>query len=195
VERTVIHSGFLQLEVVATPQGQRELVRTTDSLCLLIFDQLRNRLILVRQPRPSQMSELNPDSPLANREGLITECCAGRFDGRYSPLELAVKEAEEETGIQVNPENVELLNGGRPMAVSAGVITELSYLAYVRITSDTSGLDQKLHGRADEGEEIRLVSLDADPRYLQVYLGGACQDIRVFTLLQYHLNKMECQVS
>lgn len=191
MERTVIHSGFLQLEVVATPQGQRELVHTTDSLCLLIFDQPRNRLILVRQPRPSQMSELNPDSPLANREGLITECCAGRFDGRYAPLELAVKEAEEETGAEVLPHDLELLNAGRPMAVSAGVITELSYLAYVRIFSDTSGLEGNIHGRADEGEQIQLVFLPADRRSVENYLEGGCEDIRVYTLLLYHLSVFE----
>lgn len=174
--RERVYDGFFKVDRVETPDGIREVVQTTDSLSLLIV--CDGRAILVRQSRAAMMTEENPD-------GMITETCAGRFDGDYTPLELAVMEAEQETGIQVQPQNIDFLNGGRPMAVSAGAITERSYLAWAEIDGRLPRA-RKSYGNPAEGERITRIELSvgAIPQYLQ----GKCEDIRVFTLLSHYWN-------
>ncbi|MFH0873442.1 MAG: NUDIX domain-containing protein [Candidatus Komeilibacteria bacterium] len=178
---TTLYKGFFQLDRVALPNGRaEEVLRTSNSVCVLIYDQTLDRFILVRQARASQISETNPT-------GQITELAAGRFDGAYTVRQLMAKEVREETGIEVSEQDFVLLNGGQPMAVSAGAMTERSYLGYVSVRTDEDlSAESKTYGLASEQESINRVTLKRvqAERYLQ----GGCEDIRVFALLTWALN-------
>lgn len=144
------HAGFVQVEHWdAGLSHMIEVVRTNDSAVLCVYDEVNERVLLVRQQRAPMIREDNP-------AGIIEELVAGRFDKSVGPMGLAIIEAMEEAGISLREEDVEIINSGIPMAVSAGVITERSYgmLAIIRPQQITEGDDG--YG-VDEGEEISRV--------------------------------------
>lgn len=171
------YQGFYTLEVHETAQGQREVLRTTDSVSVLFYDVQNKRIILVRQPRESMISLENP-------EGLITETVAGRFDVTLGVLQLIIKEAKEEIGATITEDDIELLNNGKPMALSAGAITEKCYLAFVEIKPEMIEEGEREFGAEGEGEKIRRVYVHEDE--LNTYI---CEDVRVFALIQYIQNR------
>lgn len=147
-----IYNGFFKLEEwdVGGP-FTHVVLRGTDSVAGLLVDMTNERFLLVRQQRPAMIREDNPD-------GFITEAVAGRFDVNLGPKALMVKETKEEAGVEISEKDVELLNHGLPMALSAGATTERSYLAYVEIHPDAVDPDdQQQRGVADEGEAITRV--------------------------------------
>ncbi len=173
MSKKIAYQGFFTVEVHETPQGRREVVRTTDSVCVLVFDKPRDRIILVRQPRQSMVNDDNP-------QGLITESVAGRFDEKIGVEALVIKELKEEIGATIRGDQVCLLNYGHPMAVSAGAITEKTYLAYVELEAGQLEETERTFTAENEDERIERVYLHITEigRYI-------CKDVRVFALLQY----------
>lgn len=173
MSKHIAYQGFYTMEVHDTPQGKREVVRTTDSVCVLVFDKEKDRIILVRQPRQSMVCDDNP-------QGLVTESIAGRFDTKIGVEALIVKELREEIGATIRGDQVRLLNSGHPMAVSAGAITEKNYLAYVELEKGQLEETEREFSADNEDERIERVYLHITEmgRYI-------CEDVRVFTLLQY----------
>ena len=173
VPRRTIYDGFFHFEVLDTVDGPREVLRVGYSGCVLLYEPSARRVILVRQPRASMITD-------ENREGHVTELVAGLMDDGLGPRELMAKEALEEAGVRVPPERIELLNHGRPMAVASGAIDERTYLGFAEISSDDIEPGEHIRGADGEGERIRraYVSLDDLPDYV-------CEDIRVFSLLLY----------
>lgn len=170
-----IYNGFFKLEEwdVGGP-FTHVVLRGTDSVAGLLVDMTHERFLLVRQQRPAMIREDNPD-------GFITEAVAGRFDVNLGPKALLVKEAKEEAGVEISEADVELLNHGLPMALSAGATTERSYLAYVEIHPDTVDPDdQQQRGVADEGEAITRVWHSFDDINTMHF-----DCVRVLTLVQY----------
>jgi len=174
-----VHKGFFQLDIVDTPDGKREVLRTNDSVSVLLYDEERNRVLLVRQPRAAMITPENP-------EGFITENVAGRFDVALSPTDLVIKEAWEEAGVRLNPDDVIIMNDGRPMAVSAGALTERSYLALAVIREGSYDPKERTFGAADEHERITRVWVPIADLERQGF-----EDVRVFALVQYLLRLLE----
>ncbi len=171
----VVYKGYFRFELVDTPQGRREVLHAPDSVSILLYDNTSDRFRLVRQPRAAMIRPDNPD-------GMITELVAGRFDGDYTLEQLIIKEVWEEAGIDLPPRNVEILNNGVPMAVSAGATTERAYLAYAWFTPDMIVDEKKVYGAPGEGEEITPVWIDADTLSL---MQMDFEDVRVFALIYY----------
>lgn len=169
----IAYEGFFTLEVHETAQGRREVMRTTDSICVLVYDKPRDRIILVRQPRQSMVWD-------DNSQGLITESIAGRFDTKISVEELIVKELREEIGATIRGDQIRLLNSGHPMAVSAGAITEKTYLALVELEAGQLEETEREFTADKEDERISRVYL-----YISEIGKYICEDVRVFALLQY----------
>jgi 8-oxo-dGTP pyrophosphatase MutT (NUDIX family) len=179
VNTKIVHQGYFTFEILETSAGPREILRTSDSLSVLFYDPVNRRIILVRQPRESMISQDNP-------EGLITETVGGRFDVKLGTRALAVKEAKEEIGAEVTEEEVILLNHDRPMALSAGALTEKAYLAFVELKSNQIENEERLFGLASEGERIRRIYVSVND--LENYI---CEDVRVFALIQYLLRRLK----
>ncbi|MDA1192547.1 MAG: hypothetical protein O3A46_12805 [Candidatus Poribacteria bacterium] len=173
IPKKTIYEGFYTFEVLQTPDGEREVLRTSGGVSILLHDTVKRRIILVEQPRASLISDENPD-------GLIVENVAGRFDVRLGAKALAVKEAWEEVGVRLREDQVELLNDGQPMTVSAGATDELAYLAYAEITPDQIEPGEHVRGVVGEGERVTRVFVSLDD--LDSYI---CQDMRVWALIQH----------
>ncbi len=173
--RTVYDNGFYRVELVQTRDGQRTRIVCADSVSVLIYNRTRDAVLLVRQPRVCAIRADNP-------EGLLTEVVAGRFDVKLGPKALALKEAREEAGVNVLEDQVELLNSGEPMYLSAGIITERVYLAYLKVDDSMVEQNERVFGEACEGERISRVWVPVEelPSYV-------CEDVRVFTLIQWFL--------
>ena len=179
VQERLIHSGYYTYMERNIGRGWRQFLKTQDSLTILIYIEDLDKFVLVRQPREALITYENP-------EGMVTECVAGRFDKSVTPMELAILEAKQEAGITLYEADIELLNKGKSMPVSPGSTTERAYLAYAIVTSERMGSDQQQFSAEDEDE--RITRLLVDPGDL---MEQGCEDLRVFTLLQYHIHEMD----
>lgn len=171
----VIFDGFAKLEewIVGGPHTHL-ILRATDSVAILLYDETNERFLLVRQKRVSMIRKGNP-------KGFITEAIAGRFDVKLGPKALAIKEALEEAGATLTEHEVELLNNGKPMALSAGILTERSYLAFAIIKPEKLiGDDHDTFGVPEEGEAISRVWI---PR--KDINAFEAEDVRVLALIQH----------
>ena len=175
--RRIGYEGFFTLEIITTPDGPREVLRTTDSVAVLLYDRSNRRIVLVRQPRVAMATDENP-------HGYLTELVAGRLDAPIDVKALIVKEAREEAGIRLTEDRIELLNDGKPLAVSAGAIDERTYLAFAEITEDDIEPGERIRGAEGEGERIERLFVSVDD--LEGYV---CEDLRVFALIQFFLRR------
>ncbi|MBT7082138.1 MAG: NUDIX hydrolase [Chloroflexi bacterium] len=171
----LVYDGFLKVKVVETPEGPREVVQVTNSVSILLFNPDEKYVLLIRQARVPMISDSNPG-------GFIVETVAGRFDINVGVTALAIKEAQEEVGATIEESDVVLLNGGKPLALSPGVLTERAYLAMAKVDVPYGEATDRVFGVADEGESIQRVFMKFDE--ITDYLNsGQCEDLRVFTLL------------
>ncbi len=177
MKKTTIHKGFFELQLVETPHGPREVVLATDSVCALFYFRDLRQILLIEQPRLAVMNAANP-------QGLLLETIAGRFDINLGVKALVVKEAKEEIGAVIAEADVEILNDGEPMYVSAGMTNEKSYLAYVETTSDKIEKQERVFGVAAEGEAIKRVWIPRDRFISESFI---CQDGRLFALREWFI--------
>jgi len=175
MKRETMFKGFFRVERITTDEGLvRDVVLSTDSVNLLVYDKSQDRVLLVKQVRESQIRDDNP-------KGFITETIAGRFDVDLGVKALAVKEAKEEAGVKVTEDRIVVLNQGVPMALSAGILAERAYLCYVEVTEDDFEQEERSFG-TDAGEHVRRVWIPTEE--LEGYV---CEDIRVWAFNQWFL--------
>ncbi len=147
------HEGFCVVEVWNDGHGfNREVVRVSNSVNGLLVDLTRGEVILIRQEHLSQRREENPT-------GAETETVAGRFDVDLGPKALLVKEALEECGTTITEEDVQMLNGGHSMSLSAGILAERAFLSVVFVEDDQVTGPETGLGNKDEGERIDRVRM------------------------------------
>ncbi len=139
-----LHDGWCKL--VKDSNGH-EILITTDSAAILIYVKDRDAVLMITQSRMSQRSEENP-------EGLMYEFIAGRFDREVEPKALLVAEAWEEAGVLLEEDDILLINDGKPLAKSAGAMTEVMYLGYAEVQS-LDGDDEAIYGLPHEHERIK----------------------------------------
>lgn len=173
-KREVLYKGFVCLEKLTVEDLPFNpiIMKTTDSVAVLLFDATNDRVLLVRQERAAMVREDNPD-------GLITEMVAGRFDVELGPKALLIKESKEEAGVEITEDEMELINGGVPMALSAGVLTERCYGGFAVIHPDKVSEGEK-YGVVVEGETITRVWQSADD-----FIKGPHEDWRVWAFAQF----------
>lgn len=178
--RKLVWDGFYKVETVQIPGEPfvREIVHATNSVNVLFYNLAERYVLLVRQPRLAMASDDNP-------EGMITETVAGRFDLEIGAKGLIIKEAMEEAGVEVNEDDIEMLNDGLPMALSAGCTTERAYLAICPIDTSMVEAQERVFGNAEEGEQIQRLFIPFDD-----LVDYQCEDLRVYTLLLYLVHKL-----
>jgi len=148
---STVFKGFVTLEKWRGPAPFDLLVlRASDSVVGLLVDETNKRVLLVRQHRAPMVREDNID-------GAIIELAAGRFDVKLGPKALLVKEAQEEVGVTLTEDEIELINLGESMALSAGVLTERCFGGFAVIHPDRIEEADEGYGVADEGESISRV--------------------------------------
>jgi len=121
-----------------------ELLKTYDSVAILIYDKDKDAFVLVKQFRPAVY--------MNNTTGMTIELCAGIIDKDLSLKEIAKEEVEEECGYKVELENIEKITSFHS---SVGISGSKQNLYYVEVdksmrVSDGGGIDD---------EEIEVIFL------------------------------------
>jgi 8-oxo-dGTP pyrophosphatase MutT (NUDIX family) len=169
---TAFRNAFLAVEI--DDATGHSLVRVTDAAALLIYVRDRDAVLLVAQHRPAAV---RPEE----RSGRTREPVAGRFDYATDPRTLVVNEAREEAGVHVAPDEVRLLNHGRPLYTSPGVLTERVYLAYAEVESARVDPEERTYGAGDR-EAIDRVFVPAAE-----LAAMPCDNLTLMALVQWFL--------
>lgn len=173
-KKETLYDGFVKLESWdAGLPFDMIIIRASDSVAGLLYDATNDRVLLVRQQRAAMVRDDNPD-------GSITEAVAGRFDLNIGPRGLLVKEALEEAGVTLHENEIELLNDGVPMALSAGVLTERCYGAFAIIHPAKIAEGDHGYGSEAEGEVISRIWMDAED-----FINARHECWRVWAFAQY----------
>lgn len=154
--RSTLHEGFYRIDSVtftherhdggSTPLIERELFVRGNVVGVLPYDPVHDTVVLIEQFRIGAMHQ-QPDP-------WLIEIIAGMIDTEESPAEVAIREAREEAGIEL--QKVELIS--RYLA-SPGASTEEVFVFYAETDlSQTGGL----HGLAEEDEDIMARVLPAE---------------------------------
>lgn len=170
----IVYKGF----ITVTKIGRKEVVHATNSVAFLFADSVHKVVILISQVREAMIRKGNP-------LGTIIEVPAGRRDEKIGVKGLVVKEAREEIGKRITEKQVKLLNRGVPLALSPGIMTERTYLAYVEMDLRSCMKDNsRIYGLAAHDERItrRVVSFDELERM-------TFEDMKTFALVQWFLKE------
>ncbi len=112
-------------------------------ICLIDIETKEKYLLVVKQRRICDGST-------------TVEHPAGMVDGKDEPIEVAIREVEEETGLTISVEQLILLNS-QPFYPSSGTSDEAMYLYYCEIEMDFEEIlayNNKNTGAAYESEKI-----------------------------------------
>jgi len=143
-----------------------ELVKSHDSVAVLIYNTQKESFVLVRQFRPAVFVKTSegstiphePETPPINEysteSGKTWELCAGIIDREVSPVEIAAAEVYEETGYRVT---VDQLTRVTMCVNGVGTSGAKQWIYYTEVTNamqETSG-----GGLVEEGEFVEVVDL------------------------------------
>ncbi len=177
--RETLYSGFLEVDQYEVSHElfgggwskvlEREVMHRKEIAALLPFDPERQEVVLIEQFRVGAWAGDWPHP-------WLLECIAGVMEAGESAGEVAVREAEEESGCQV----LELELIGRFFTTPGGS-SELVNLFCGRI--DATGLGG-IHGLADEGENIKA-SVWSLPDVLALVEDGRVCNAKTLVALQW----------
>lgn len=171
----VLYGGYLK--VYRDVEENREVVVSSDSVAVLIYDSVGKKVILVNQVRA-------PMKGRTDKEGRLTEVAAGRFDHEIGVVGLVIAEVKEETGLIITSADVELLNDGLPLALCPGTNTEMMRLAAVEMDLSSVMQDDEVRGVESEGERIKRLVVSIDE-----FLSMQHLDMKTWALAQWLKNK------
>jgi ADP-ribose pyrophosphatase len=177
-EHRICHAGFLTLARYRLRHRlygggwseliTRERIEHLNSAAILLYDPSRDQVVMVEQFRIGAL-ECGPGAWVVEPPGGVV--AAGE-----DPATVAVREAREETGC--------LVTDVQPIAsfhVSPGVAAERIHLFCGRTDATSAG---GIHGLASEGEDIRVLVLDA-PQALDDVRTGRMDTMTAIIALQW----------
>ncbi|BFM50870.1 NUDIX domain-containing protein [Marinomonas sp. THO17] len=125
----------------------REMMVRNDAVCVLLFDPVADKVLLIEQFRPAVLRKESP---------WLLELVAGMVEEGEDDQQVARREAMEEAGVEVK--RLEYMFKFVP---SPGGLVE--YLRMYAGEFDASKVDlSRSHGLADENEDIKLHLVSAD---------------------------------
>jgi len=184
--RERVYDGFYQIDKLdlshelhaggRTPTFERELFVRGNVIGLLVWDRVRDEVVLIEQFRPGAMHR--PTDPW------LVEVIAGMIDTEEAPVEVAVREAREEAGLELSAERLRLVS--RYLA-SPGCSTEevFVYLA----ETDLSGVGGRF-GLAQESEDILVRTVPADDAIAMIDTGEVCNALSLIALQWFALYRL-----
>lgn len=170
--KRIVYKGFV---TVWKDDNDYEVVGVTDSVAGLVYLTDLDAIVLVRQYRPPMVGEDNPS-------GQTVEVPAGRIDLPLEINRVMAKELLEEIGARVAPENLVILNGGKPLALAAGFTTERTHLFYAEITSKDL-LPGNIFGEEGTTEQTLRLFIPRSGLQALVY-----DTMTTFALVQWFMN-------
>lgn len=122
----------------------REIFERGDAVVVIAYDQAVDTILLVEQFRPGALR--------TGQKPWLLEFIAGMFDENESPIDVAIREAHEEAGITISPND---LSPVMKYLSSPGGMSECIHLYLAKIDSRKVNLD-KTYGLTEEHEDILL---------------------------------------
>ncbi len=151
----------------------RQRIKRDDASAVLMLNTDTNNIILTRQFRYATESKIS---------GQLFEIVAGKVDYNEQPLETAIREAKEETGYNISPNNIQLLLS---CFSSPGYSSERFFIYFATVkNSDKAGSGG---GNAEENEFIEVIDMSIDEFRMHIknrtindsktYLSGLYMDL------------------
>lgn len=158
------------------PPISREVFERGHGVVVLPYDPVRDRVVLIEQFRIAPYAVGDPP--------WMIEAIAGLIDDGEAPEDVARREAREEAGLSLD-RLVRIMR----VYVSPGGTTETLTLfaAPIDLPDGTGGV----HGLAAEGEDIRVLLLDADAALAMIEDGRITAAPAVLALQWLALNRAE----
>ena len=155
--------------------------RGHNAVAVLPYDPKTDRVQLIEQFRPGALSDR--DSPW------LIEVIAGMIDGDESPEQTVVREAREETGLDIDPKYLRMIADQFP---SPGGCSERTVLYVGR--ADLSHI--RTHGGLEsESEDIRVFTAPAEEAFAQCDNGRIHNAAALITLMYLRIHHDEIRES
>lgn len=151
----------------------REVFERGHAACVLLYDPCLDRVVLVEQFRAAAIDA--PHGPW------LVETVAGIIEPGETPEDVVHREAMEEAGTAID--DLERIG---EILVSPGGTSERLVLYWGRV--DASKADG-IHGVAEEGEDIRVITMTSDEAFAAVVEGRICTTNGVIPLQWLALNR------
>ncbi|MDD2867572.1 NUDIX domain-containing protein [Neomegalonema sp.] len=155
IRREILHRGFFSFEKVemeiprfdgGRDRFPREALRVGEVIILLPYDPVSDRVLLIEQFRTAPWVLEDPHP-------WLWEPVAGLVDPGETPLQAALREAQEEAGLKLLAEDLDPLP---PCYPSPGALVERMHGFIARADLSAAG---GLHGLPEEHENIRAFTL------------------------------------
>lgn len=179
-----LYSGFFKLKRIqfrhklfaggVSGVVTRELLVKGAASAVIAYDPMRDEVILVEQVR------IGAYNPQLDSSPWLLELIAGMVEEGESPESVALRESEEEAGVQV-----ENLQHALSVWDSPGGVLERIHLFAGKVDSSKA---TGLHGLADENEDIRVRVVSRETAYQWVCEGKIDNGIAVMGLQWLQLN-------
>lgn len=149
-----LYKGFYQMNKLSIAHQrfeggeqriERELLNRPNAVCVLLVDLAADKFVFVEQFRVGAMHTPNP---------WLIELVAGLIDKDETPEEVGRREAMEEAGVELG--RMEFITKYFP---SPGGTNEWIYLYVAEVDSQQAS---GIHGLAEEGEDIRVLTPSID---------------------------------
>ncbi len=174
-EKTLYKDLFTIQEAEIQQRGKRfrrVKIKKENAVAVLVFNHQSNKIILTKQLR-YPIADQHPEP--------LLEILAGKIDAGEDPLHAALREAKEEIGYTIQPENIHLLLSCYP---TPGYSSELFYIYYASVNNadkiNSGG------GMDSENEFIEVVEMEAEEFYAQVK-NGVLKDAKTYLAALYML--------
>ncbi|HDR1501183.1 TPA: NUDIX domain-containing protein, partial [Pasteurella multocida] len=152
----------------------RELLVKGAASAVIAYDPIKDAVVLVEQVR---IGAYQPDSA---QSPWLLELIAGMVEEGEKPEEVALRESEEEAGVQVQD-----LQHCLSVWDSPGGVLERIHLFVGKVDSTTA---KGLHGLSEENEDIRVHVVSREQAYQWVNEGKIDNSIAVLGLQWLQLN-------
>ncbi len=173
-----VYDGFLQMKKYRlrhslfaggmSPVLIRERVESFQAASVLLYDPQRDQVALIEQFRIGAIG--------VAKGAWVLETIGGILEGDENPIDVAIREVQEEAGYAVT-DLIEICK----FMVSPGFTTESITLFCGRVDVAKVG---GIHGIDDEGEDIRVVVLPADEAIDSLY-GGRINSTSIIIAIQW----------
>lgn len=183
LDQATAHDGFLGLnryklrhECFAGGMGpiiERERVEGYEASSVLLFDPIRDEVVMIEQFRIGAVAHL--DNPW------LLEVIGGLIEEGQTPEQVARREAVEEAGCEIG--KLEFIC---EFMVSPGFSTEIIHLFCGEVDAANAG---GIHGLAEEGEDIRVDVLPAEEAISELYSGRINSTSAIVAMQWFAMNR------
>jgi ADP-ribose pyrophosphatase len=191
IDRETVYQGFFRLEKYHLRhtlfQGGwsndivRELFRRGDCVAVLLYDPVRDEVVLIEQFRIGAI--------LRKKQAWLMEIVAGAVEPGENAAQVAIREAEEEAGCKI--QELRLI---REFYTSPGGASEWLSLFYGRVDASHVG---GIFGLDHEDEDIRVITVKFEQAYQMMEQGEVDSAIPIIALqwLYIHRQALRAEVA